>query len=135
MTFATRLSFWTPFTSTTLPPVVEMFRSCLIVPSPRATLPVDLSALPRYRAAFSTCSGVPMMGSSAISTRGTPSLSKAKNLERASSPRIRAASSSSVTVCTPTSSPSTDSSPPRAMTAVRWNPEVLEPSMTIFLIT
>ena len=101
--------------------------SCLIVPSPRFTLPVERSTIPMYPATSWTASGVRMQGAVVISTSGIPRRSREKV-----SPSTRCAASSSrhiVSIRQPSGR-----APESPTSAVRWNPLVFEPSMTSFLM-
>ena len=119
-------------TSTTGPPPTDTLTSCLIVPIPRATLPLARSSLPSETAIILVLPGLALVGSSAISTSGTPS--RSRQYSRAPSSRLAASSSRHID-WTPTGppppSPPTDRLPPCATRIVRWNPDVLDPSMTI----
>ncbi len=125
----------TPLTSTTAPFCTEMLTSCLMLPSPRATRLLARKSLPSVRATCIISSGLPVTGSSAISTSGTPSLSRPYFLICFSPPINFAASSSRQMLWTPTFLPSTTRWPPVATSIVRWNPVVFEPSMTILRMT
>ena len=83
--------------------------------------------MPMCSATFWTSSGVCMQGDVVISTSGIPSRSRLKT-----SSFTRCAASSSrqiVSICPPFGR-----APLKATSAVRWNPLVLEPSMTSFRI-
>lgn len=64
-----------PFTSHLVPPFIETFRSCLIVPIPLCTRPVARSSSPIAIAVSRACCGVVTSGSVAISINGMPSRS------------------------------------------------------------
>ena len=135
MTFSSWSRYCTPFTSTIPPPPdTETLTSCRMVPMPRATMRVPRSSLPRASATRRTALGSPGTGSSAISTRGMPSRSRAYAFMSSSSPSGLAESSSRHMDCTPTHTSPTRSRPPRATSIVLWNPPVLEPSITVFLM-
>ena len=80
MIFSNCSNCWTPLISTTPPPSIETFTSCLIVPIPLATFLVTLSNRPSVNAIFLTKAGSQVTGYKAISTNATPNLSKLKNL-------------------------------------------------------
>ena len=73
---------------------MDTLTSCLIDPNPLFTLFVLLKILPRDNAIFLISVSSTSKGSVAISTNGTPSLSKPNFLIVPSSPKIFAASSS-----------------------------------------
>ena len=66
MIFSNCSNCCTPLISTTPPPSIETFTSCLIVPIPLATFFVTLSSLPSVNAIFLTKAGSPDTGSNAI---------------------------------------------------------------------
>jgi len=66
---------WNPLSSTLCPLLIEIFTSCLIVPSPLLTLQARKS-LPKARAAFCTSSGFLSWGLVVTSRRGIPNLSR-----------------------------------------------------------
>ena len=59
---------------------MDMFTSCLILPSPLATRLLALKSLPKVRAIFTISVGVPITGSRAISISGIPNLSSPYSL-------------------------------------------------------
>ena len=87
------------------------------------------------KATLPACSGSWITGPVDTSISGTPSRSRRKITEVFVSPVFRPESSSSVTCSIGTSTPSTVMEPLSAMTAVRWNPVVFDPSMTTFRMT
>ena len=100
ITFTSWSNRCTPFTSTTAPLSKEILTSCLMLPSPRATLLLARKSLPRVSAICITSSGVQVTGSSAISTSGTPNLSSPYSLIVPSSKINLPASSSRHILCT-----------------------------------
>src|SRR5215207_5301421 len=80
---------------------MDMFTSCLILPSPLATRLVVLKSLPKVRAIFNISLGVPVTGSRAISINGIPSLSSPYSLNFPSSNNNFPESSSKQIVCIP----------------------------------
>jgi len=128
-------SAWTPFISMRAPSAMETFTSWRMVPSPRLTCPVERSSIPMRSAASRACSGERMSGPVPISTRGMPSRSSPHRTPSSVSP-IRAADSSSSSMSVTETGPSLVSISPSVATSVdRWNPEVFDPSTTIFRMT
>ncbi len=107
-------------------------------PKPLLTLLVSLSREPSAMADSFACSGVVISGSVAISTSGSPSLSRVyvttspSGVDLVSS--FLAESSSKHITETPTSPVSVSNWPFVETSVVLWNPLVLEPSTTVFLI-
>ena len=110
---------------------MEMFKSCLIVPIPLLTF-AALRISPILSAASLICSGDFKSGFVVISTSGIPSRSNLKVDWSSSWLMILAASSSSAIVSMPTFPSEVSMWPSWAMRTVRWNPEVFEPSTTVF---
>ena len=124
----------TPLISTRAPLAMEMFTSCLMVPRPRLTLPVERSSMPMVSATSLAWAGDTISGSVPISTSGMPCLSSEYITLSTLSPTFWAASSSRHSTPTPTFPWVVSMYPPVDTRAVRWNPDVLEPSMTILRI-
>ena len=75
-TFSMPLRDCMPFISTLLPSLIDMFRSCLIVPKPRLHFPVLCKREPIYSATSLACFGFLISADVATSISGMPSLSK-----------------------------------------------------------
>ena len=120
MTLTSWSSCCTPLTSTTAPFCTEMLTSCRMLPRPRATSLLARRSLPSVRATSIISSDLPVTGSNAISTSGTPSLSRPNLRTPFSSPMSLAASSSRQMLCTPIFLPATTKWPPDATSALNW---------------
>ena len=125
-----RSSSCTPLTSTLAPPAIEMLTSCLIVPIPRFTNPVERRIMPICSAASLACAGEIMSGAVPISTNGMPRRSSENTTAPSCSSTLWQASSSRQSTSTPTLPCDVSKCPPVATSDVRWNPDVFEPSIT-----
>ena len=105
-----------------------------MVPMPRLTFRVARRRAPRRVATCLASSGVVISGPVAISISGMPRRSRRYVTSDPSSDIFLAASSSRHIEDIVIRLPATSMWPPVAMRAVRWNPQVLEPSITIFLM-
>ena len=114
---------------------METLTSCRIVPKPLFTPGKDRRSRPIFLAVSCACSGVVMSGSVPISMSGMPSRSKRYVFSAAVSEIILQASSSREILEMRTSPALVFIFPFRPTSAVRWNPEVLEPSTTVLRMT
>ena len=123
----------TPLISTRAPSAMEMFRSCLIVPRPLLTL-VLLKIWPSIYATSRTWSGWCIEGSVVISARGIPKRSSLNSVNPSLVSTLLAASSSRPRLSMTTLPYGVSRYPSVATIPVLWNPPVLLPSITCFLI-
>src|SRR4030042_1119673 len=128
-------SSWNPLISTLAPPLMLRLTSCLIVPMPLLQASVLLSIMPIFAATSFASSGVLISAAVAISIKGMPSLERLYTSYSLVLSIIWQASSSRQTTSIPILLLFTSKKPLMPISMVLWNPEVFEPSITVFLIT